>query len=205
MSCKIYKIVNEREPDVVLYIGGTSQKYLPARWHFHKRMVADGVDRLLYNHMRTVPGPYKMVMLSTCEKDVLRQHEQTAIDLHRPPLNQNRAHHMAALLPLEPQPKREKKQLDMTNPAVVKIHEYQKTYQLNYQKRYYEAKKEHLLERAKAFNTLNNERVRQQRKEQTQLVMDSKRYYCDSCDRAFRNPSAQEAHNKTARHIIMFG
>jgi hypothetical protein len=199
---RIYKIINTNDPATILYIGSTTQKYLPARMSYHLKMVKAGVDRKLYNHMRTVPGPYKMEgMYLFDDKENIKLEEQKAIDLFKPPLNSNRAHHGVGLLPIGPTPKREKKQPDLTNPLVAKIVDYQRQYQATYQKTYYETKKPLILQKASNYNKLNNARIREQRCLTYQKTLAEKKYYCQSCKRACRSPSELVVHYQSDRHF----
>ena len=89
----VYKIVDEREPDVVLYVGSTVQS-LHSRWRGH---IVDFKRRYcpLYEHMREVGGieyfePIELARFNCTTKE-LREHEQTYIDKLSPKLNKIRA------------------------------------------------------------------------------------------------------------------
>jgi hypothetical protein len=90
----VYKLVDKREPDTILYIGSTKNR-LQARWNEHSSRANDGTSVLckymkrhgVDNFQLAVMGCYRCSTLRE-----LRKIEETQLVNHDPPLNKRSAY-----------------------------------------------------------------------------------------------------------------
>ena len=94
----VYKIVDKREPDVVLYVGSTIKPLL-YRWCGH---VVDykRYNSPIYEHMREAGGidHFEPIAIArfNCTTKELREHEQTYMNKLTPKLNRRRAMYLGS-------------------------------------------------------------------------------------------------------------
>ena len=178
---KIYKIHNFTDmEDKNFYIGSTKQKYLSARWSHHTREARDGLDRKLYNHMRSKGiDNFKCDLLytCTCEGNDIKSLEKKFISELKPTLQEKN-----------------------NTQTRLNLKEYQKEYHKSYHPIYYNKNKDRLKMKMKEYSEANKDRLKRDKKKRNDAIRLAKTHYCSICDIAFTNASSLKNHQGTNHH-----
>lgn len=193
-TVKVYKIYNA-DDDTNFYIGSTRQKYVSARWGYHRCMCKKGVISKLYNHMRE-KGIDKFTCVEIYTKvvdDVKAQRviEQKFIDELKPTLNGG----------LD-QDKVFNELMEYNNEYENKLKQYQKEYHKTYSPEYYVKNRKAINTQCKRYYTRNKMRISDAKKIKNDIIRASKIHNCPICDISLTSASALKKHKLSKAHLM---
>ena len=212
-TVKVYKIFNHvDETDKEFYVGSTKQKYLANRWGNHTSCCKKGLNRKLYNHMREKGiENFKCIQLHSEEiddKDIDTQRalEQKYVDELKPTLNMNNAKgYIDGAVDKARVQKTINELREYNSDFEKKWALYGKEYHKTYTPIYYLNNKDKIKANCKKYHEVNKKALTEKKTAYFDKVLESKKFYCESCNLPCRSIGALNKHNLSKRHLKKVG